>query len=316
MNCFKQEIHQRALLAAKEFKRSESKLIQILQEVEDSRLYLDLELTSLHRYAIQTLGLSENVASDFITVARKARVVPLLQEALREGNVSVSKVRKVAPVLTFENQEVWMDKIKNLSSKQLEREVATVCPREAAPERTKYVSEDRLELRMGISQEMFEQLKRVQDLESKRTAHPATLEDTLQVLLQVYLEVKAPEKRAERVLKRRERLEETKIDKKDGAETQKLSVLRRTNRVKQSGNSSELGNLSEQNKRRAIPALVKHQIQSRDRGQCTHSDLFGKRCENRRWTEIHHIVPWAVGGGNTVENLTTLCSAHHKMNHR
>jgi hypothetical protein len=254
--------------------------------------------------------LSENVASDFITVARKARVVPLLQEALQEGSVSVSKVRKVAPVLTFENQEVWMDKIKHMSSKQLEREVATVCPREAAPERTKYVSEDRLELRMGISQEMFEQLKRVQDLESKRTAHPATLEDTLQVLLQVYLEVKAPEKRAERVLKRRERSEKNETDNEIKAETQKLSVLRRTNRVKESGNSSELSN------KRAIPALLKHQIQSRDQGQCTHTDLFGGRCENKRWTEIHHIVPWAVGGSNTVENLTTLCSAHHKMTHR
>jgi hypothetical protein len=287
MNTFKTEIHERALSAAREFKKAEASLISILQEVEESRLFLDLGITSLFQYAVKSLGLSEDVAFNFITVSRKAKQMPILQEAILSGVVSVSKARKVASVLTLENQSDWIEKIKTCSSKTLEREVAKVNPREATPEQTKYVSENRLELKMGISQEMLEQLKRVQDLESKRTARAVSMEEALQALLSLYLETKDPQKRAERVLKN----------------AAKRPVSRREKQLSQSDNP------------RAIPAWQKHQLIARDQGQCTHRDNE-KRCENRRWTHTHHIIPRSVGGDHSLENLTTLCSVHHKMIHR
>lgn len=278
MNEMKKEIHQRALIAAKDFKRAEANLIKILQEVEELRLFLDFGLTSLYQYAIQKLELSEDVAINFISVARKAKQAPLLQLAIEEGSVSVSKARKVTSVLTPENQEEWIHKIQTLTSKNLEREVAKINPREATPERTKYVSEDRLELRMGISQEMFEEFKRVQDLESKRTAKSASMEETLQALLKVYLEVKDPQKRAQRI----------------------LSVPRRPNPTVQSG--------------KTVSSLRKHQVVARDEGRCAHIEN-GQRCENRRWMEVHHIQPRCEGGDHSLDNLTTLCSAHHRLVH-
>ncbi|MBI2605974.1 MAG: HNH endonuclease [Deltaproteobacteria bacterium] len=39
------------------------------------------------------------------------------------------------------------------------------------------------------------------------------------------------------------------------------------------------------------------------------------RCEQKRWLQVHHIKPVSLGGGNTLENLTTLCSGHHRMRH-
>lgn len=96
MNAFKKEIHERALLAAREFKRGEAHLILILQEVEESKLFLDLGLTSLFQYAVGALGLSEDTAYNFITVSRKSKQMPILQEAILQGSVSVSKARKVA----------------------------------------------------------------------------------------------------------------------------------------------------------------------------------------------------------------------------
>jgi hypothetical protein len=68
-------------------------------------------------------------------------------------------------------------------------------------------------------------------------------------------------------------------------------------------------------KRVAIPATVKHEIALRDGGQCTHIDAQGKRCPNRKWTEIHHRVPVRRGGLHAATNLATLCSAHHRMVH-
>jgi hypothetical protein len=154
-----------------------------------------------------------------------------------------------------------------------------VNPKEATPERTKYVSENRLELKMGISQEMFEEFKRVQDLESKRTSKTASMEETLHALLKVYLDVKDPMKRAERI----------------------LSVPGRVNQLSRST--------------KGPAAIVKYQIIKRDKGCCTYRDKNGNRCENTRWTEIHHILPRSKGGDHRLENLTTLCSTHHKHVH-
>jgi hypothetical protein len=59
----------------------------------------------------------------------------------------------------------------------------------------------------------------------------------------------------------------------------------------------------------------KHRVNARDERRCTHLDE-GKRCPNRRWIEIHHIVPRYLGGNNHSTNLTTLCSFHHRQLHR
>jgi 5-methylcytosine-specific restriction endonuclease McrA len=288
MNLVKKEIHERALRFAKEFKRCEGNLIRILQEVDESKLYLDLSFTSLFQYAVKALELSEDVAYCFITVARKAKQVPELQNAIEDGSISVSKLKKAVSVITPENQAEWLDKLKTSTSKEIEREVARVNPKMAIPEKTKYVSENRLELKMGISQAIHDQLIRVQDLESKRMAKGASLEETLQALLQVYLEVKDPVKRAERVLKRAM------------AKPEKQLVSRRV--------------ASRRDGREPIPSATRHRIAIRDGGRCTHIEGV-KRCENQRWTEAHHVLPVAQGGNNSFENLTTLCSTHHKLAH-
>jgi hypothetical protein len=120
----------------------------------------------------------------------------------------------------------------------------------------------RLEVQIGISQEMSEDIKRIQDLESKRTGKSVGIEDALQASVHAYLEKNDPIKRASRIL------------------FKKSNVLRRTNQVRHSGNKT-------------IPALEKHQVIARDRGQCTHIN-DGKRCDNKRWTDIHHIVSRAI----------------------
>lgn len=200
------EIHKKALEVATRYKRAEADLLCVLQEVEVARVFVKLGFTSMFNYCVQALGLTESVAAN------------------QSGSLSVSKARKIAPVLTLENQDEWVEKAKILSTRKLEEEVARVAPREAAPERIKVVAEDRLELRMGISKALQEKLKRVQDLEAQRMGRAVSLEDTLETLLEVYLETKDPVKRAERVLKRK------------AANDASASVTGHVNRVKASEN--------------------------------------------------------------------------------
>ena len=67
-------------------------------------------------------------------------------------------------------------------------------------------------------------------------------------------------------------------------------------------------------KRKPIPAEVKHAVNLRDQGQCTFH-FKGKRCEGRRFLHIHHRIPVSRGGKNTVENLMRLCLRHHALVH-
>ena len=145
-----QVIHQRALKAAESYKRSESEVIAAIQEVDESSTFYRLGHTSLFNYLIHALGLSESVAANFITVSRKAKEIPMLQTAIAEGALSVSKARKITPVLTLENQSEWIEKAKTLPQRQLEQEVARELPREDVPERLRFITESRLELRVGI----------------------------------------------------------------------------------------------------------------------------------------------------------------------
>jgi predicted HNH restriction endonuclease len=43
--------------------------------------------------------------------------------------------------------------------------------------------------------------------------------------------------------------------------------------------------------------------------------MSGKRCSEKRWLEIHHIMPVAEGGVNELENLALVCRAHHQFLH-
>ena len=94
-------IHERALRAAQNFKHSEAELIQVLREVEAGGLYLQYQdCTDLYKYIVKVLELSEDVAYNLSSVAKKSLLVPQLQTAIQNG-LGVSKARKAIHVLSL-----------------------------------------------------------------------------------------------------------------------------------------------------------------------------------------------------------------------
>jgi hypothetical protein len=62
---------------------------------------------------------------------------------------------------------------------------------------------------------------------------------------------------------------------------------------------------------RHIPARVRRTVFDRDGACCTHVDPSGQRCCETHRLELHHLVPFARGGGHTAANLTLRCAAHN-----
>ncbi len=333
MNQALQALHQKALLAAKHFHQSEASLIDILQELDDKKLFIHMGFASLFDYALKALRLSESNASNFIIVARKSKSVPELKAAIKSQAITVSKARKITPVLTPSNSAHWLELAKTLPKEKLEKEVAKVRPQVLTPERAKYVTETRLELKMGVSENLMTKLKRVQDLISQRTKKAASFEEVLEVALTQYLDRNDPVEKArrnnpvEKIWKidlvekawRDDRFEKTqrnypaKTSNTLPTLNEHQTLLPKEEHVP--GHTKTPAQASFFKKRAPLIAAVRHQVQLRDNGQCVYVNSQGERCDNRRWVEIHHRLPVAKGGGNNPENLMTLCHSHHRRVH-
>jgi hypothetical protein len=193
----------------------------------------------------------------------------------------------------------------------------------------------RLKLELGLSEQSMLRFRRCQDLESQRLKRSLNLEECLNTLIDVYLSKYDPIHKALRNKNRK--ILERKIKSAIKTSSEFLSVSDRFDKESRtSSGTKSSGSLSVSDKgfqkikttwakssqrnisyyRQAIPASVKHQVQLRDQGQCTHQDEKGHRCTSRRHLEYHHIHPVAEGGEDSVENLKLLCYGHHRALHQ
>jgi hypothetical protein len=63
--------------------------------------------------------------------------------------------------------------------------------------------------------------------------------------------------------------------------------------------------------RQAVPPALRRAVLARDRHRC---QVPG--CTHTHFVDVHHIRPRSDGGRNTLDNLITLCTAHHRAIHR
>jgi len=277
-----QRIHEKAVQAAKNFHRAEAELLEIIQQVDKRKVFRALGFSSLFTYVTQSLGLSENLAYNFITVARKSNEIPQMKEAIESGTLNVSKARRVVSVINSDNQASWIEKASNLTQREVEKKVAEVQPQSRVKERIKVLTPSVSELRCPISEELGEKIKRVQDLESTRQKRAVTIEGAVEAMVEVYLEKKDPVAKAHKAKTR---------------EVKKLSSRK-------------------ESQSQCLSASIKHEVNKRDGGRCIYVDRSGTRCSNRRWIQYHHVVPVSQGGEHRVENIISVCQVHHKAFHQ
>jgi hypothetical protein len=289
-------LHERAIQISKTYLKAESDLITVLQQIDDCKGYREIGHKSLFEYATQALGLSESVSYNLITISRKSREVPKLQEMIRNQTVSISNARMIAPILNSKNQEKWLSAAASLSKRVLEKEIAKEHPKSLVQEQTRFVSENRLELKAGISEKLEEKLRQVQNMISSRVGVPVDLEETLQELVDFYIQKNDPIEKAKRLENR----------------TTPKPVEQSHQPVPGQAN---LSIYSRSSNPRYIPVQLKRAVLLRDKNQCSYITPNGTRCLERRWLDIHHVRPLAEGGQTSFENLKLICRGHHQMMH-
>ena len=62
---------------------------------------------------------------------------------------------------------------------------------------------------------------------------------------------------------------------------------------------------------RTPSAAVKRTVWVRDRGRCAFIGAGGRRCNERRFVEFHHVDPHALGGEASVDGIQLRCRRHN-----
>ncbi len=314
-------IHQAAVLAVTELKQKEALLVLALQDVDENFVYRYLGFNSLFRYCVDALKLTEAQSYMYISVSRKSKNLPALREALASGEVTVSKASRVISVIDSNNAQYWLDLTKESTKHEVEKEVAKVNPKAICPERARYLTDTTIELQVAVSEEVFKLLKRAQEILAQKHKKPISLEGVIKTLSENYLEKQDPLKREKRrqVRKTFNPGATTERDSRNGDKfLPKVSfqspIVKATElcpgRVSQSDQTLALGRAKSQ----SLKQTTKDHILARDEGRCTYRQ-GNRRCTERVYLHVHHIQPKELGGTDDSQNLTTLCSGHHRAIH-
>jgi hypothetical protein len=346
------KVDQQALKICKEFKRCESELLEIIIKVDDLKVYRKLGYPSLFQYVVKRLELSEAQAYNFINVGRKAKEVPQIREKIKNGELSVSKAKKITSVITPINQDYWLNLAQSASQKKVEREVAIANPMQAIWDQMNYVSPlekviekvqikrntPQVKMQVGLSEKLMLKLRRAQDLVSQKKKSSVNLELTLEALVDDYIKkhdpvVKAKRQKIKGTLKlkieqepKTDQVSKTERAPKIEQVLKTLQVLRTETKEKEEAQFlikqmttgkgfKEMTRQQKLSKRKSLPAQIKHQVYLSNNGQCSSTDENGKRCVARRFLDIHHIQPVSQGGSDQLENLALLCYGHHQAIH-
>jgi hypothetical protein len=306
-------------------------LIVHLAEFDARRLFEGAGYSSLFKYCMAVLHLSEDAVYNRIKAARAARRYPVIIEGLESGALSPTTVRLLAPRLTNENHQELLAAASGKGKQAVEELLARRFPQPDVPARVRKVprrpaapvvdvaptgaaptacppfagceplaaapataagaepplvlpvpappqpvvrplAPERYEIRFTASAEMREKLRVAQDL----LGHAIPTGDLAQLF--------------------------------DRALTLLVADLTRrkfaaTGRPRRSRGQSDDS--------RNIPAEVKRLVDARDQRRCAFVAPSGRWCDERRFLEFHHVVPYAAGGPPTVENIQLRCRAHN-----
>jgi hypothetical protein len=304
-------------------------LIVHLAEFDARRLFEAAGYSSLFRYGMAVLHLSEDAVDNRIKAAPAARRYPVIIERLESGALTPTTVRLIGPRLTRENHQELLAAASGKGKQAVEELLARrfpqpdvtarvrkvpsrpmvagvpstagapslpavgcellaaalpppltpgvaappVLPVPAAPRAlVRPLAPERYEIRFTASGELREKLRVAQDL----LGHAIPSGDIAQVFDRALTLLVAD-------LSRR-----------------KFAATRRTRRSRGQSDTS-----------RNIPAEVRRRVDARDARHCRFIAPDGRRCDERRFLEYHHVVPYAAGGPPTVDNIQLRCRAHN-----
>ncbi len=334
--------------AARE-RQSLAGLLGFLAEFDARNLHEPAGFDALYKYLMHHFGWSASSAYKRIQAARACRRFPELLPAIAAGDLNLSSVCALAPVLTAENLSRVLFEAARLPREELKVYVEDLRAEQApepGPERP--VTPFQLTLGAAIASESWRSSERT-SIDPRWIPPPAPVERRAPELTSLNVKVDAsfhalftrvralcahgPAGRdPARVLRRGlEMLLEVEEKRRFGAPRK---VKRRAqvsspaeppvpaaveavppNETKTVVDDVVIAESGPRVscKREHVPAAVRREVYDRDDGCCTFVGDDGHVCGSRFAVQLHHRIAWAHGGVNTADNLTLHCGPHNRL---
>jgi hypothetical protein len=337
--------------AARE-RQSLAGLLGFLAEFDARNLHEPAGFDALYKYLMHHFGWSASSAYKRIQAARACRRFPELLPAIAAGDLNLSSVCALAPVLTADNLSRVLFEAARLPREELKVYVEDLRA-EQAPERgpERDVAPFQLTLGAAIASESWRDTERTPidprwvpppsppvqhapELTSLNVkvdasfhalfarvralcAHGPSGRDPARVLrrgLEMLLE--AEEKRRFGAPRKAKRRAEVASPADAPAEVTVCPAATVPPEVTETVVADVV--IAESGprvscEREHIPAAVKREVYDRDDGCCTFVGDDGHVCGSRFAVQLHHRIAWAHGGSNTPQNLTLHCGPHNRL---
>ncbi|HAZ08938.1 MAG TPA: hypothetical protein DCZ01_10550 [Elusimicrobia bacterium] len=261
-----------------------ARLLAHMAEYDRRQLCAKKGHPNLYSYCIRSLGFDEGEAYRRIRAARVARRWPEVLEFIRKGELHLTALIVLSPVLDDSNRREWIRKARGKTRRELEALVAAECPFPAQADCARRISLPRIGFDAAIVlMTLIDRAKQV-----LRHKHPeGRLEDVLREALEILLERKDPQRR---------------LGLKPGEAGGKPAAPAGTRFP-----SAWRGG-------RYIPARVKRAVWRRDDGRCAWRFEDGVVCGSKDWLEFDHVRPFARGGrSDDSRNVRLLCRTHNRL---
>ena len=102
-------------------KSATAKVLDVLIEIDHRRLWIKEGFSSMHDFCIRYLGYSESEANRRIQAARLTQKVEEVKPLLAQGELSLTNLSLLAPVLTQDNAKEILPKVTHKPSRDVEK---------------------------------------------------------------------------------------------------------------------------------------------------------------------------------------------------
>jgi hypothetical protein len=310
-------------------RKATARLVAALAEFDARRLYLPAGCSSMFTYCTQVLHLSEHAAYNRIEAARAARRYPALVDRLFAGDLTLTAVRLLSPHLNDSNHQELFAAARHKSKCEIEQLIAQCWPRPDVPATIRKLPATATdnppvtdpELRLEMATTTQARSANPLDVPSQpphRPLAPARLSVVVPLAPERYKLQFTISSDTHDKLRRAQELLRNNVPIGDLAAIfdRAITVLlsevekRKMGAVQRFGSTEPRGRVAS-NRSRYIESAVRRQVWARDEGRCAFVGTAG-RCAERSLLEFHHLIPYADGGENTVENLELRCRRHNQ----
>ena len=290
---------------------------------------------SLFAYCTRALRLSEDAACTRIAAVSACRRFPRILELLVAGELNLTAVRRIGPHLTPENCDPVLARAVHRSRSEIDHLVAELLPQPDVPASVRKVpvrppaAEPEPPLRHDA--ETLSPAALVAEPPpaavfappSRRPVVQPSAPERYRVQFTIGPDAHENLRRVQALLRREipsgdpglifERAVELLLAK---VEKEKLGKATRPRKPPVIRSGTDSPGWADVTSSRTIPNEVKRVVWERDSGCCAFVAASGHRCSERSFLEFHHLIPYALGGQATVDNIALRCRRHNQYEAR